>query len=157
MLIEADKRGPDHAIALTYSNAGERFSVPDNVHLLGLMNTADRSLAIVDYALRRRFAFETLEPAYGTRQFRDYLLEADVDLDLVDRIDRNLSALNERIRDDKDLGSGFQIGHSYFVPEESADEQWYLGIVDTQIAPLLREYWFDHPEQVDRLVEELRR
>ena len=157
MLIESDKRGPDHAITLTYSNAGERFSVPDNVHLLGLMNTADRSLAIVDYALRRRFAFETLEPAYGTRQFRDYLLEADVDLDLVDRIDRNLSALNERIRDDKDLGSGFQIGHSYFVPEESADEQWYLGIVDTQIAPLLREYWFDHPEQVDRLVEELRR
>ena len=157
MLIEADKRGPDHAITLTYSNAGERFSVPDNVHLLGLMNTADRSLAIVDYALRRRFAFETLEPAYGTRQFRDYLLEADVDLDLVDRIDRNLSALNERIRDDKDLGSGFQIGHSYFVPEESADEQWYLGIVDTQIGPLLREYWFDHPEQVDRLVEELRR
>ena len=157
MLIESDKRGPDHAIALTYSNAGERFSVPDNVHLLGLMNTADRSLAIVDYALRRRFAFETLEPAYGTRQFRDYLLEADVDLDLVDRIDRNLSALNECIRDDKDLGPGFQIGHSYFVPEESADGQWYLGIVDTQIAPLLREYWFDRPEQVDRLVEELRR
>ena len=157
MLIESDKRGPDHAIALTYSNAGERFSVPDNVHLLGLMNTADRSLAIVDYALRRRFAFETLEPAYGTRQFRDYLLEADVDLDLVDRIDRNLSALNERIRDDKDLGPGFQIGHSYFVPDDSADEQWYLGIVDTQIAPLLREYWFDRPEQVDRLVEELRR
>ena len=157
MLIEADKRGPDHAIALTYSNAGERFSVPDNVHLLGLMNTADRSLAIVDYALRRRFGFETLEPAYGTRKFRDYLLEADVDLDLVGRIDRNLSALNERIRDDKDLGPGFQIGHSYFVPEESADEQWYLGIIDTQIAPLLREYWFDRPEQVDRLVEDLRR
>ena len=118
MLIEADKRGPDHAIALTYSNAGERFSVPDNVHLLGLMNTADRSLAIVDYALRRRFGFETLQPAYGTRKFRDYLLEADVDRALVNRIDQNLSALNERIRDDKDLGPGFQIGHSYFMPEE---------------------------------------
>ncbi len=155
MLIEADKRGPDHAIALTYGASGERFSVPDNVHLLGLMNTADRSLAIVDYALRRRFAFETLRPAFGTRQFREYLLEADVDRVLVDRIDRNLSTLNERIRDDKDLGPGFQIGHSYFVPEESADEQWYRGIVDTQIAPLLREYWFDRPEQVDRLVEEL--
>lgn len=155
MLIEADKRGPEHAIALTYGASGERFSVPDNVHLLGLMNTADRSLAIVDYALRRRFAFETLQPAFGTRQFREYLLEADVDRALVDRIDRNLSALNERIRDDKDLGPGFQIGHSYFVPEESADEQWYRGIVDTQIAPLLREYWFDRPEQVDRLVEEL--
>lgn len=157
MLIEADKRGPDHAISLTYSTVGERFSVPDNVHILGLMNTADRSLAIVDYALRRRFAFETLEPAYGTRQFRDYLLNADVELSLVNRIDQNLSALNKRIRDDKDLGPGFRIGHSYFVPDDSADEQWYMGIVDTQIAPLLREYWFDRPEQVDRMVEELRR
>ena len=156
MLIEADKRGPEHAIALTYGAPGDRFSVPDNVHLLGLMNTADRSLAIVDYALRRRFAFETLKPAYGTRQFREHLLEAEVDSALVDRIDRNLSALNERIRDDKDLGAGFQIGHSYFVPEESADEQWYLGIVDTQIEPLLREYWFDRPEEVVRRVEALR-
>ena len=156
MLIEADKRGHDHAIPLTYGAPGERFSVPGNVHLLGLMNTADRSLAIVDYALRRRFAFESLEPGYGSRQFREYLLEADVDKDLVDRIVRNLSELNERIRDDKDLGPGFQIGHSYFVPEESADEQWYLGIVDTQIAPLLREYWFDRPEQVDGLVKDLR-
>ena len=75
---------------------------------------------------------------------------------LVDRIDRNFSALNERIREDKDLGPGFQIGHSYFVPEESADEHWYLGIVDTQIAPLLREYWFDRPEEVERRVEQLR-
>ena len=157
MLIEADKRGPDHAISLTYSTVGERFSVPDNVHILGLMNTADRSLAIVDYALRRRFAFETLEPAYGTKQFREYLLKVAVDRALVDRIDRNLSALNERIRDDRDLGPGFRIGHSYFVPDDSADEQWYLGIIDTQIVPLLREYWFDRPEQVDKMVEELRR
>ena len=156
MLIEADKRGPDHAIALTYDNAGQRFSVPDNVHLLGLMNTADRSLAIVDYALRRRFAFETLDPAFRTRQFREFLLEADVDRALVDRIDGNLSSLNKRIRDDKDLGPGFKIGHSYFVPEDSADEEWYLGIIEMQIAPLLREYWFDRPEQVDRMVEGLR-
>ncbi len=155
MLIEADKRGPEHAIALTYSPSGERFSVPENVHLLGLMNTADRSLAIVDYALRRRFAFETLQPAYGTGKFREYLLEADVDRVLVDRIDRNLSELNQHIRDDKDLGPDFQIGHSYFVPEESADDDWYLGIVDTQVEPLLREYWFDRPKQVDKLVEKL--
>ena len=156
MLIEADKRGHEHAITLTYSASGERFSVPDNVHLLGLMNTADRSLAIVDYALRRRFAFETLSPAYGTGKFRAYLLEADVDPSLVDRIDRNLSTLNARIRAEKDLGRGFEIGHSYFVPEELADEQWYLGIVELQIAPLLREYWFDRPEQADQLVEKLR-
>ncbi len=156
MLIEADKRGPKHAIALTYSNTGERFSVPDNVHILGLMNTADRSLAIVDYALRRRFAFETLLPAYGTGKFRDYLRKADVDQVLVDRVNRNLTELNKRIRDDKDLGPGFQIGHSYFMPEEAADDEWYLGIVDTQVEPLLREYWFDRPEQVDELVEKLR-
>ena len=153
MLIEADKRGPDHAIALTYGSTGERFSIPDNVHLLGLMNTADRSLAMVDYALRRRFAFETLKPAYGTGKFREYLLEADVEQDLVDRIDRNMHTLNEKIRRDTDLGPGFEIGHSYFVPEESADEQWYRAIVETQIAPLLREYWFDRPNQVNELVE----
>ena len=74
----------------------------------------------------------------------------------MDRIDRNLSELNARMRDDKDLGRGFEVGHSYFVPEESADEQWYLGIVESQIAPLLREYWFDRPERVDQLVEKLR-
>ena len=157
MLIEADKRGREHAMALTYNDSGERFSVPDNVYLLGLMNTADRSLAIVDYALRRRFAFETLRPAFGTRQFREYLLAAEVDRTLVDRIESNLSALNERIRDDKDLGPGFEIGHSYFVPEGSADEQWYQGIIDTQIEPLLHEYWFDRPAEVAKRTEELRR
>ena len=157
MLLEADKRGRDFAIPLTYSPAGERFAIPANVHVLGLMNTADRSLAIVDYALRRRFAFASLRPAYGTQHYREYLLEADMETGLVDRIVRNLSELNERIRDDKDLGPGFEIGHSYFVPEESADEEWYLNTVETQIAPLLREYWFDKPEQVHELVEKLRR
>ena len=157
MLLEADKRGRDFAIPLTYSRAGEPFAIPANVHVLGLMNTADRSLAIVDYALRRRFAFASLEPAYGTRQFREHLLEADMETSLVDRIVRNLCELNERIRGDKDLGPGFEIGHSYFVPEESADEEWFLNTVETQIAPLLREYWFDKPEQVEELVGKLRR
>ena len=156
MLIEADKRGPQYGIRLTYSPPGEPFNVPENVHLLGLMNTADRSLAIVDYALRRRFAFETLKPAYGSRKFREHLLEADVERAIVDRIDRNMSALNQRICEDKDLGPGFQIGHSYFVPQEEADEQWYLGIIDTQIAPLLQEYWFDRPERVDREIKDLK-
>ena len=156
MLIEADKRGPQYGIRLTYSPPGEPFNVPENVHLLGLMNTADRSLAIVDYALRRRFAFETLKPAYGTRKFREHLLEADVERAIVDRIDRNMSVLNQRISEDKDLGPGFQIGHSYFVPQEEADERWYLGIIDTQIAPLLQEYWFDRPERVDREIKDLK-
>lgn len=157
MLIEADKRGPEHAILLTYSKSGKRFSVPENVHILGMMNTADRSLAIVDYALRRRFVFETLRPGFGTQKFRDYLLEAEVDIEIVDRIDQNLLALNEEISDDKDLGVGFQIGHSYFVPDESADDQWYRNVIDTQIEPLLREYWFDRPMHVDEWVKKLRK
>ena len=156
MLIEADKRGPEHAIALTYSTSGERFSVPANVYLLGLMNTADRSLAIVDYALRRRFAFETLVPAYRTAKFREHLLEADVDRRLVDRIQNNLDAVNIRIRGNKDLGPGFEIGHSYFVPDTSADENWYSTVIETQIAPLLHEYWFDQPENAQELIETLR-
>ena len=160
MLIEADKRGSEYEIPLTYSATGERFSVPENVHILGLMNTADRSLAMVDYALRRRFAFETLEPAYRTEEFRKYLVEAGVDESLVNRIDDSISAINKRIREEKDLGPGFRIGHSYFVPsggEDSLDERWFRTIVDTQIEPLLCEYWFDRPETVTELLETLRR
>ena len=158
MLIETDKRGSEHTIPLTYSPTGERFSVPDNVHILGLMNTADRSLAMVDYALRRRFAFAELRPAYRSEKFKKYLLVAEVERHLVDRIEESMSAINEKIREDKDLGPGFEIGHGYFVPddEDSADEDWFDTIVSTQIEPLLREYWFDRPDQVDELLKKLR-
>lgn len=159
MLIEPDKRGPDHAIPLTYSGGGDRFFVPDNVYVLGMMNTADRSLALVDYALRRRFAFEELRPAYGTEKFREHLLKWDVDGPLVDRIERNMLEINQNIREDKDLGPGFQIGHSFFVPgdhTELVDDRWYDSIVTTQIIPLLREYWFDRPSRVEELEETLR-
>ena len=153
MLIEADKRGPGYAIPPIYSE--EPFSVPENVHILGLMNTADRSLAIVDYALRRRFAFHMLKPAFGRSKFREYLLELDVEKELVDRINQKLAVLNEEICNDNDLGTGFQIGHSFFVPTESADFAWYEGIVKSQIEPLLNEYWFDHPEKIEGLIEGL--
>ena len=160
MLIEADKRSVDYAVALIYSD--KRFHVPENVYILGMMNTADRSLALVDYALRRRFAFETLEPAYGTEYgrtaFEKYLVEEkSADPDLVTRISDRMGKLNEKIRDDKELGRGFQIGHSYFVPGagDKPSEDWYKDIVDTQIAPLLREYWFDSPEDVEKEVARL--
>ncbi len=155
MLIESDKRGNGYEVILTYGKPEERFSVPENVHLLGLMNTADRSLAMVDYALRRRFAFETLEPAFEKTKFRQFLLEKGVESSLLDRIINNLAELNRIIRNDKDLGPGFQIGHSYFVPDQSVDEQWYLHIIHTQIAPLLREYWFDRPKAANDLVGKL--
>ncbi len=156
MLIEHDKRSKDYAVALTYSDT--RFHVPANVHILGMMNTADRSLALVDYALRRRFAFETLEPAYGTdygrSAFEKYLTKTGADPGLGRRICERIGQLNAMIRADRELGRGFQVGHSYFVPDKGDEPSgdWYLHIVDTQIAPLLREYWFDSPEIVEEAV-----
>ncbi len=159
MLIEADKRSEDYAVALIYSD--EQFHVPENVFILGMMNTADRSLALVDYALRRRFAFETLEPAYGTNYgraaFEKYLMDKGTNQDLARRISHRMDKLNETISNDKELGRGFQIGHSYFVPGDgdTPSEDWYKHIVDTQIAPLLREYWFDSPEDTQKEVARL--
>ena len=154
MLIERDKR-EDYSVTLPYSD--KCFTVPKNVHVLGMMNTADRSLALVDYALRRRFAFETLEPAYGRASFEKHLNEKGAVPALVQRISERMAQLNETIRDDKELGPGFQIGHSYFVPGDGDDpsEDWYRQVVDTQIAPLLREYWFDAPEDVEKEVARL--
>ncbi len=149
MLIEADKRGQEHSVRLTYQNEGESFSVPGNVHILGLMNTADRSLAMVDYALRRRFAFEELEPQFN-KKFRRHLRGKGAGKSLINRIASEMTELNERIRDDEDLGHGFEIGHSYFVPngKEQADENWRRHQVRSQIMPLLREYWFDRKDEV---------
>ena len=159
MLIEADKRSEDYAVTLPYSDT--RFHVPGNVHLLGMMNTADRSLALVDYALRRRFAFETLEPAYGTEYgreaFEKHLADKGADPSLARRICDQMGKLNQKIANDKELGRGFRIGHSYFVPGDgdAPSEDWYRHVVDTQIAPLLREYWFDAAEDVERDVARL--
>ena len=155
MLIERDKRSEDYAVALTYSD--EPFHVPENIFILGMMNTADRSLALVDYALRRRFAFETLEPAFGHSTFEKHLTEKGADSELVRRISKRMAKLNKKIRDDQELGSGFQIGHSYFVPGEGDEpsDGWYQHVVDTRIAPLLREYWFDAPEDVEEEVAQL--
>ena len=156
MLIEADKRSNKYALALTYSD--DRFHVPGNVHILGMMNTADRSLALVDYALRRRFAFETLEPAYGTTEFEGYLERKGTKPDLIRRISDRMGELNEKIRKDNELGCGFEIGHSYFVPGDGdkTSDAWYKHVVDTQIEPLLREYWFDSPTDVDATVARLK-
>ena len=159
MLIEADKRGSEYAIPLTYSPDAEPFHVPPNLFLIGMMNTADRSLAMVDYALRRRFAFIGLKPAFGTDQFSDFLLAAEVEEDLVSKIVDRLTHLNRKIRDDrKNLGPGFEIGHSFFCPgedDEGLDQSWYEAIIQREIKPLLREYWFDRPDQVDEEIKAL--
>jgi hypothetical protein len=153
LLIEADKRGPEYAIPLTYSSpdSDDRFFVPTNVFIVGLMNTADRSLALVDYALRRRFGFITLEPEFGSERYREHLLNLGAPTDLVDLIVAKLTALNTAIADDKkNLGPGFEIGHSFFTPSSSdvpIDTTWYRKIVADEVGPLLREYWFDSPSK----------
>jgi 5-methylcytosine-specific restriction protein B len=158
MLIEADKRGPDWAVNLTYGGDGEDFHVPDNVYLIGTMNTADRSLAMVDYALRRRFSFLTLDPAYSREGFRDHLESQGVPDTLIAKINGRIERLNERIaKDTKGLGPGFRIGHSYFCPREGDEptEDWYRRVVKYEIVPLLEEYWFDDSVKVTQACDEL--
>jgi 5-methylcytosine-specific restriction enzyme B len=151
MLIESDKRSKEWEVPLAYSSdATEKFYIPENVYLIGLMNTADRSLAMVDYALRRRFGFVTLSPLYESDEFRDLLLTKGASKDLVNKIVNRMNALNAAIAEDKaNLGPGFCIGHSYFCVSDQSnvpDDEWYASIVESEIAPLLEEYWCDHLE-----------
>jgi 5-methylcytosine-specific restriction protein B len=160
LLIEADKRSPDWATWLAYSTKDDQpFHVPPNLYVIGTMNTADRSLAMIDYALRRRFAFVPIEPAFASKQFAAALAALDVDRELATQLEERLVALNKQIRDDPHLGDGFCIGHSYFCQVGSgqeADESWYEQIVRTEIEPLLREYWFDSKDTADEAVASLR-
>ena len=162
VLIEADKRGEGHAVPLTYArHAGETFFVPANLYLIGMMNTADRSLALVDYALRRRFAFADLRPAFDRPEFAAFLAAAGVEPGVVDRIVTRMTRLNGLIRaEPASLGPGFEIGHSFFCPAGTEDDlgpAWYRAVVESEIAPLLREYWFDDPAKADELAAELLR
>lgn len=161
MLIESDKRGPDWAINLTYGDElKDKFYVPENVHILGLMNTADRSLAMVDYALRRRFAFFNLSPGFQTDLFSEHLRANGANIELVQAIVGKMTYLNQQIADDvTNLGSGFCIGHSFFCnfPDKTApDAHWYHQIIKREIAPLLKEYWFDDLKKANSLIERLK-
>ncbi|WP_439395171.1 MrcB family domain-containing protein [Bradyrhizobium sp. PMVTL-01] len=152
MLIESDKRDESFAVDLAYSIGDDkRFYVPDNVHIIGLMNTADRSLALVDYALRRRFEFFDLKPAFDKPQFSAHLLSAGVPEPLIAHIRHCMTELNSAIAADRDLGPGFLIGHSFFcsLPPEEEAEDAYNQVIQYQIMPLLREYWYDGSKAED--------
>jgi 5-methylcytosine-specific restriction protein B len=151
-LLEAGKRTPNEALELCYpdANGERRIHVPENLYVIGTMNIADRSLALVDLALRRRFAFVNLEPRLdGT--WRDWVIkECNIDPTLAADIEHRIVELNRKIDADARLGKQFRIGHSYVTPPyrlESGDTQkWFRQVVETEIAPLLEEYWFDTPK-----------
>lgn len=142
MLIEKDKRGDK--IKLLYSN--EWFTVPQNVRIIGMMNTADRSLALMDYALRRRFAFFDFAPAISSEGFKKYLTEKN-SLKL-EKLIAAVESLNNTISADESLGDGFRIGHSYFCTDKDITNEWLKSVVEYEVIPLIKEYWFDEPTKV---------
>ena len=144
MLIEADYRGTEAKLA--YNK--KMFSVPKNLYLIGMMNTADRSLAMIDYALRRRFSFFTMEPGFSSEGFQSYLkaFENDTFETLIDRV----RDLNVEITKDSSLGSGFCIGHSYFCGQSEVSDEWMQSVVEYDIIPMLNEYWFDDAAKLQK-------
>ena len=153
MLIEPDKRDKRYGMPLTYSSAGsEEFYVPDNLYLIGTMNTADKSLSLVDYALRRRFAFLEMDPGFDSAVFAEVLSKKGLSEGMIEKIKATMNELNQKIeKDSVNLGRGFRIGHSFFVPSSKVvDEQkWFDEIISFEIAPLLEEYWMDDPSALD--------
>ena len=159
-LLESDKRSPEHAIQLCHSapnGASDGTYIPDNVYIVGTMNTADRSLALIDFAFRRRFAFASFEPRLGSRWRNWVTKKGGVDSTLVIDIEQRMEVLNEQIADD--LGKDFQIGHSFVTPvsriKEGSTREWFRQVVETEVGPLLEEYWFDSLQKAKETKDEL--
>ncbi len=150
MLIEKEYRGTK--IALTYSDFP--FSVPDNLYIIGMMNTADRSLAMIDYALRRRFSFFEMEPGFHSEGFMRY--QSGLNNEKLNELIERVKELNQKIIADKSLGKGFCIGHSYFCNQTVCTDEWLDIIVNYEILPMLSEYWFDEPVTLQRWESNLR-
>jgi 5-methylcytosine-specific restriction enzyme B len=158
-LLENTKRSRADAMELAYRKMpGEKVHVPDNLHIIGTMNVADRSLALVDLALRRRFAFVSLEPLLNDA-WADWCNDRGLSDDVIALIRERMTALNETIAQDRALGTQFRVGHSYVTPpdDEITDPRaWFAEVIDTEIGPLLSEYWFDAPDRAHEAVKALR-
>lgn len=141
MLIENGYRGKNIKLAYT----GEDFTVPKNIYIIGMMNTADRSLAMIDYALRRRFSFFEMEPGFSSDGFKLY--QESLHDDTFDKVIEAIVSLNKVIANDDSLGAGFCIGHSYFCNQATVSKTWLQNVINYDIAPMLREYWFDDPQK----------
>ena len=151
MLIEKDYRA--NKITLAYSD--ERFAVPANLYIIGMMNTADRSLAMIDYALRRRFSFYPMKPGFDSDGFKQY--QEELGNEKFNALIEKVKELNKAIVDDGSLGSGFEIGHSYFCNQEEIANSWLQAVVNYEIIPMLEEYWFDNKDKVDEWSEKLKK
>lgn len=145
VLLEADKRGRPATLAYT----DEPFSVPGNLYVIGMMNTADRSLALIDYALRRRFSFFEMKPAFASLGFQQY--QNSLENENFNAVVRAITELNQDIIDDPALGKGFCIGHSYLcgTSKDKIKDEWLRAVLRYDIIPLLEEYWFDEPEKLE--------
>ena len=144
MLIEKDYRGTKATLA--YS--GTSFSVPKNLYIIGMMNTADRSLALIDYALRRRFSFFEMEPGFNSEGFKKY--QASLHNETFDALIDRVKELNRDIYTDDSLGAGFRIGHSYFCGQTECSEEWMREVVYYDLIPMLQEYWFDDKTKLQK-------
>lgn len=148
-LLETDKRTPSEELKLAYArHPDERVHIPPNLYVIGTMNIADRSLALVDLALRRRFAFQNLTPQLNAA-WRSWCKAAGAPDSVVELIARRMSDLNAAITSDSRLGEQFSIGHSYVTPPKGGVanwEDWFRVVVRTEIGPLLEEYWYDDPD-----------
>lgn len=144
MLIEKDYRGTKMTLAYN----GLPFSVPKNLYIIGMMNTADRSLAMIDYALRRRFSFFEIEPGFDSQGFIRY--QNGLNSETLDELISKVKELNRKIAADKSLGRGFCIGHSYFCGRDVCTDEWLHSVVDYDILPMLSEYWFDDENEFQR-------
>ena len=158
MLIEKDyrfdyKEGKGTKITLAYSD--ERFAVPANLYIIGMMNTADRSLAMIDYALRRRFSFYPMKPGFDSDGFKQY--QEELGNEKFNALIEKVKELNKAIVDDGSLGSGFEIGHSYFCNQEEVADSWLRAVVNYEIIPMLEEYWFDNKDKVEEWSEKLKK
>lgn len=149
MLIEKDYRGEK----LTLAYKDEKFSVPGNLYLIGMMNTADRSLALIDYALRRRFSFFEMNPGFDSEGFKAYLKGKNNER--LNELVELVKELNRQIATDDSLGQGFEIGHSYLCTGEIVTDEWLKEVVNYDILPMLQEYWFDNKSEVDRWANRL--
>lgn len=149
MLIEKDYRGEK----LTLAYKDEKFFVPKNIYIIGMMNTADRSLAMIDYALRRRFSFYDMHPGFASEEFKKY--QAALGNPRFDRLIEKIEDLNRAIAKDESLGSGFELGHSYFCGQKSVNDAWLHQVINYDIIPMLQEYWFDNRSEVKKWETEL--